>query len=102
MKPKYPVVSFNPLIRCTARKPRGEKDYDPGFGRGDKLPHASTFTLNRQPLVCLQLRTLRERTLGLLPRAPLLLLNLHAREGLLDRADVPGSGLSGGRLRPDR
>jgi hypothetical protein len=33
MKLHTPTVPFNPLIWCTARKPRGEEDYDPGFGR---------------------------------------------------------------------
>jgi hypothetical protein len=40
--------------------PRGKR-LRPKYREGDKLSHAYSFALNRQPLVCLQLRTLRIR-----------------------------------------
>jgi hypothetical protein len=33
------AVPLNPLIWCTARKPRREKDYDLGLGKGEHMSH---------------------------------------------------------------
>jgi hypothetical protein len=51
------AVPLNPLIRWMARNLRRGKDYDSGLRMGDESHTRIPLTLNRPPLVCIQLRT---------------------------------------------